>query len=194
MGKYDGYHTALAPEPFRLDPLDRAVFDDGLAFQHDIFNGLPIEYYGCAALYSELPWRKGFDVFEGRAGVKGRSYNDFLDAVRSAVRFLAVPTVIITGAHAVKRLQPDRAVETRLNGEKMLALCWNISPPESEDCKDVLWLMANACASIGDFCCGYGRTARFAREAGARFVVSDYNGSCIRYVAETMGNDMNIAA
>lgn len=187
MGKYDGYHTALAPEPFRLEPLDRVAFEDGVAIQHDLFDGfLPSEFLNCRALYSELPWRKGFDVFEQRAGFGGRSYNDFLDVVRSSVEFLSVPTVIITGIHAAKRLEPDCMAKTTLNGEEMLAFGWNIAVPKTGDCKELLKMLAYELDCIGDFCCGYGRTARIARDNGARFVVSDYNGSCIRHISESM--------
>lgn len=186
MGKYDGYHTALAPEPFRLAPLDSATFEDGVAIRHDLFDRfLPTEFLNCRAIYSELPWRKGFDVFERRAGFDGRSYNDFLDVVRSSVEFLGVPTVIITGAHAVKRLDPDSVAPISLNGERMLALGWNIKVIEKGDCGEWAKFLCRT-GVIGDFCCGYGRTARIARDNGARFVVSDYNGSCIRYIAESM--------
>ena len=37
---------------------------------------------------------------------------------------------------------------------------------------------------IGDFCCGYGRTAKRFNEAGKRFVVSDYNPAWIGYMAK----------
>jgi hypothetical protein len=35
----------------------------------------------------------------------------------------------------------------------------------------------------GDFCCGYGRTGRFFLRSGKRAVLSDFNSTCIGYVA-----------
>jgi len=189
MSKYDGYHTALAPEPFRLPILDRAVFHDGVAIRHDLIKGrLPGEFSSCDLIYSELPWRKGFVEFERRAGEGGRDYNLFLDTVRLSIAAIGAPAVMVTGIHAMKRLDPDAAFKVRLNGEEMLALSWKCNIPSGLDCQELLNFLAVNYGCVGDFCCGYGRAARAAREHGKRFVVSDYNGSCIRYIADTMSH------
>ena len=194
MSKYDGYHTALAPEPFRLEPLDCAHFSDGSAFQYDLMQGSPSWLNECDILYSELPWRKGFTEFERRAGYSDRAYNDFLGAVRVAVNDFGGPAVMVTGAHALKRLDPDDYFQVCLNGEWMLALTWKCRVKEGFDTTRLLDWLARRYSVLGDFCCGYGATAKAARNAGKRFIVSDYNGSCIRYIFENMSSNIKIAA
>lgn len=188
MGKYDGYHTALAPEPFKLPSLDRVEFRDGVAIRHDLFSGsLPDEFQECDVLYAELPWRKGFTEFERRVDPNlERDYHAFLDRVRSTIEVAGKPAVIITGRHAVKRLAPQWSGVANLNGEDMLAISWNCGPI-SGSTPEILDMLAMKYDCLGDFCCGYGSTAKAARKNGKRFVISDFNGSCIRYIANEMG-------
>ena len=195
MGKYDGYHTAYVAEQFKLPALERADFPDGVAIRNDIMIGdLPNEFAKCDCLYSELPWRKGFYEFDKRAGIWGRDYSDFLAAVRRHIEAGNKPAVIVTGVHAVKRLAPHMICETQLNGENMLALVWNMRVPVSGDTHRVLQTLTENFDCIGDFCCGYGGTGMAARRAGKQFVMSDHNGSCIRYVADKLGPVEALAA
>lgn len=179
---HEGYHTALNDAPSYHRRAKGAYLDDGTVFQYDLYDRAPSAIFGRAQVfYSDLPWQTGFAKFEARAGVSGRSFPDFLDAVRWHIEYFGKPAVMVTGQHAARRLQPERVYKTRLNGDPALALCWGL---ELDNPRNILPELADRYAVGGDFCCGYGRTGRAFRDAGGQFVMSDYNLSCIGYIAD----------
>jgi hypothetical protein len=188
MSRHDGYHTALNDAEPHHKQVDRAEFRDGVALRYDLFEGyIPPDLLSCDVFYSDLPWRSGFEKFEVRAGCEGRNYNDFLDMVQMHIKHMGKPAVMITDKHAITRLCPDRVYPTKLNGDAAVAACWNIELGDCTNERTILAELARRYDVAGDFCCGHGRTAWFFRDAGKRFVVSDYNASCIGYIADKMG-------
>lgn len=142
----------------------------------------------CDVFYSDLPWRSGFDTFEGRAGKSGREYADFLDAAKWHVETLGKPAVFVTGLHALKALDPERIVPTKLNGAPAVAMCWGIDfhPDKSRTERMILDEIALQFSCIGDYCCGYGRTGAYAIKHGKRYVMSDMNEHCIAYIGDKL--------
>jgi hypothetical protein len=100
---------------------------------------------------------------------------------------LTVPTYLVTGRHAVHLLpKPDMLVPMMLNEDEAVAISYR---PGSEAgngyrlAQEFLYTLALRYEVAGDFCCGYGRTGRFFLRSGKRAVLSDFNPSCIGYVA-----------
>lgn len=199
-----GYHSALN-KPIEAAPVNRAIFKDGLAFAHDIRNGLPSEYDICDVFYTDLPWRDGFAIFEARAGAVKASqqadvrsvsancalvaprpdYAAFLHDIRKILLHgTPKPTVLVTGRQSMPYLpMPGHIYPTKLNGADAVALSYSCRLAHTQTATDILEELAQRFNVVGDFCCGYGRTANIFRNAGKRFVVSDFNPSCIGYIA-----------
>ena len=53
------YHSALTPQSEAVE-IQRCKFAGGVAFQHDIRNGVPDDFGKCDVFYGEPPWQKGF--------------------------------------------------------------------------------------------------------------------------------------
>ena len=187
MAKYDGYHTALAdPGPYRARA-SYAAGRYGIALQYDLMDMAPSEAFAqCDVFYSDLPWRSGFDTFEARAGKGGRAYADFLAAAKWHVETFAKPTVFVTGKHALAALNPELTYETRLNGAPALAMCWGLRLADTSSEHAILAEIAARFGCLGDYCCGYGRTGRYAINAGKRYVMSDMNEHCIAYIGDKL--------
>lgn len=188
----DGYHSALS-EPLVATPRERIQFPDGsLAFVHDLRKGIAPEWAACEVFYSDLPWRQGFAIFERRASsVKGeavdqnRTYRDFLGSVSEVVTLLKAPVILVTGRQSMSGLpQPTHAYHTYLNGAAAVAMVYRTELRDSSNELAILRELAARFNVGGDFCCGYGRTAKIFARAGKRFVVSDFNPACIGYMAE----------
>jgi hypothetical protein len=76
---------------------------------------------------------------------------------------------------------------TRLNEDEAVAVGYR--PGSEADgsygvAPELLHALAQRYDVAGDFCAGYGRTARFFLRSGKRAVVSDFNPQCIGYIAE----------
>lgn len=178
------YHTALKPE-HEAAPCQTVVVDDCLAFCHDIFAGLPDEYRFAEVIYTEIPWLDGFDTFEGRVGAKGRDYASFLVALGNIIMESDLPMVIVAGKKARKYLpEPVEAYSTKLNGAPAAAYCYRIGLSNYASDMAILDELTKRFNVGGDFCCGYGRTAKAFRDAGKKFIVSDYNPTCIGHIRE----------
>lgn len=179
------YHSAHT-EPIDSDKLDYFTCPSGVALVHDVMAGpLPNEYDACNVLYAEPPWQRGFEQFNTRANVEdARTYPAFLAAVGELVRAVEIPVVLITGAHAVGHLPPaDHRFSTQLYEHSAVALCYRIEPPTAPRTDELLTQLATRYSCVGDFCCGYGNTARAFTKARRRFVCSDFDPKCIGYIA-----------
>lgn len=163
------------------------AFSDGsVAFRHDLFNGLPPDFDQCDVFYADPPWMSGFEVFNARANVSdGRTYRQFAQCFASIVASLRVPAFITFGAGAANFMpQTGRVFPIRLNGNDCWCYAYNNNAHRVALTADEL--LADLAANyecVGDPVCGYGRAARFFRQAGKRFVVSDYNATCIGAIA-----------
>lgn len=183
------YHSALHPTD-RWPPKDRAESASGVAFVHDIcVKPLTNDYLQADVFYSDLPWRHGFEEFERRAGHSYRTYPEFMQTVSRIIDHCVAPVVLVTGRHAMRYLpKPDELISTKLNNGKCLALAYraNLGFQEIADTNLLLYALAARFECVGDFCCGYGRAGMVFAQRGKRYVMSDYNPSCIGYIAEVL--------
>lgn len=178
------YHTALK-SPVDVAPVQRIKVGDSVAFQHDIFRGLPLEYAVCDVLYADLPWADGFEIFEARAGKSGRNYESFLKAIWAVIEGTSKPVVVTVGKKGAKHLPtPENIYKTVLNGAPAVALAYRLSLTNHESTTAIVDELASRFSCMGNFCCGYGRTVKVFHDAGKRFVASDYNAKCIGVMGE----------
>lgn len=164
--------------------MQRADFPDGVALCHNLWLPLPAEYSECDVIYAEPPWRHGYDVFNDRAGTQDPPWPDFMRRVADVIAQRSCPVVITAGKGTLRFLQqPDACYETQLNGGDAMLLCYGLALENSETSESALHEICQRFSIIGDWCCGYGRTALIARQHGKRFVVSDHNATCVGYMA-----------
>ena len=184
------YHTAL--KGGRLEaafPVARHVTARGsVAVVHDIRRPLPVPYAACDVFYADLPGR-GLQTFNERAGAE-QGMQELLSGVAAAIRQVEAP-VFLTALRMHERHLPGPAVrqETTLNGVPAVLLGYGLDPGPVPSAETLLEQLArdDALTCIGDFLCGYGRTGRVFAEHGKRFVMSDYNPTCIGYIAAHAG-------
>lgn len=190
---YD-YHSALtadvpAAPVRRWDQWDTIGC---LAFVHDLMTSpdLPDVYDRCDVLVTDLPWQTGFAKFNARAGVKddGRTYAKFMRRIGEIVEASTVPAYLVTGRHALPKLPPPAAVlPTLLNRDAAVVICYNPGPEADGRygvAQEFLRRLASDYRTVGDFCCGYGRSGRFFLAQGGRAVLSDHNPRCVGYISE----------
>lgn len=185
------YHSAHRPVQ-DAPPMQRWEGADCLAFVHDLMSmpGLPAQFDACDVLTAEIPWQRGFATFNERAGVEDeRTYHGFLGRVSEIVVAATVPVYLITGRHALPRLPaPDTITDTRLNEWDAVILGYRPDPAIGGTTFGVVQEMLHRLSQrydvAGDFCCGYGRTGRIFLRSGKRAVLSDFNASCVGYIAE----------
>lgn len=183
---YHGAHknTVVAP------PLDRWEGDRCVAFVHDILSSekLPTAYDSCDVMVTDLPWQRGFETFNQRAKVDdGRTYAGFMSRVAEFVEATTVPLYLVTGRHALPHLpEPEALLPMMLNEDEAVAIAYRPGP-EAEGCygdaREFLYALTQQYLKAGDWCCGYGRTARLFLRSGRSAVLSDFNPWCIGYVA-----------
>ena len=185
-----GYHSVHAPR-VPVEPCRRWEGGGSVALVHDVMAGpLPAEFEACDVLYADLPWRTGFDGYNGRAGVDdGRTYPAFMAAVSRVVEAQNRPVVLVTGRHALsmlpKPVQKLPVVMPVANRQPALALVYGcVLRCDWEDTAGLVARLATWYRRVGDFCCGYGQSARAFAAAGRRFVASDYNPECVGYIAQ----------
>lgn len=184
------YHGAHK-DTVGAEPLDRWEGLGCVAFVHDILSGpsLPLEYGACDVMVTDLPWQKGYETFNVRAGVDdGRTYATFMARVAEIVETATIPTYLVTGRHALPRLpRPEALMATRLNEDDAVVICYR--PGEEVEGRygvapEFLHALAQRYDLAGDWCCGYGRTGRVFLRSGKCAVLSDFNPQCIGYIAE----------
>jgi len=161
----------------------------GTAFEWDLYgqSQLPEEYAGVDVLFSVLPWPNGWSVFEERAGAAGedRTYTGFIRSVVTLAESAAVPCYFLTAKRSLSLLpRAWRLGKVRLFGAIVDMV--GCGPPITIEPIDVLLFLralARRYDCVGDFCCGFGQTARVFAECGKRYAVSDYNADCVAYVS-----------
>jgi len=178
------YHTALKktwhyaglPSQHFISEDDRAE-----AFCHDITKGpLPEQYAACDFIYSEPSWRAAFP--------DSGSYKIFLAAIRGIIRADNRPKIIMTGRHALASFPtPTITKEIKLNGGSAIVTGYGDEVVRLFDVEDARSIIENAASvfdRVGDFCCGYGRTARIFTRAGKKSVSSDIDQTSIGYIED----------
>jgi hypothetical protein len=181
---YHGAHKPTVDAPRCTHWCDRS----SSAFVHDLIGGsLPHAYGTCDVLYTDLPWQKGFDTFNKRAGIDdGRTYREFMAAVSGVITGTTQPAYLVTGRHALSLLpEPAQVLATRLNEDASVIIAYNVPKTHKTfgEARELLRSLATQYERVGDFCCGYGSAARAFRRQGKTFVASDVNPYCIGYIA-----------
>lgn len=195
----DAYHSAHKPPA--ADGQPRMVYEgwdavglfarvlDVMDYDPEVVLGSDVGFDRCDVLVADLPWQRGYEVFNQRAGVDdGRDYAGFMRCVSALVEAATVPTWLVTGAHAARFL-PDADVQIPMMLNEDRAIAYGYRPgmetaARNGEAREFLRTLAETYDCAGDFCAGYGRTGRIFLRAGKRAVLSDVNPQCIGYIAE----------
>lgn len=180
----EAYHTALSDDDVKASSVYRWEHCGSQAFVHDIALGLPLEFYACDVLYADLPWADGYEEFNRRAGkLNALPYEKWLYRLNSTLALSGKPWVVSGGARALRGLGCEWVTRFQLNGSTAAMMGAGLPQIGPRDQIAILRHLAVRYRCVGDFCCGYGRTARVFAAAGKTFVASDLNPKCIGYVA-----------
>jgi hypothetical protein len=189
------YHTSLSGRHKVTAPALPAFKAYGnVALTHDMTLGFPSAMERCDVLYAEPPWPVGYNEFAERAPVSG-GFEDFMAAMGHGLLSADKPAVIIGGKLYRKHLpEATREVPCRLDGANVDAVAYVYGDVEcpSLDATNphtafIIADLAQHYQCVGDFCCGFGKTAHAFADAGKNFVVSDSNPECIGYIAMQSG-------
>lgn len=182
------YHTALkSGHEEDAPPLNEFRLGDSIAFVHDVFDPTPDIYREVDAFYTEPPWPHGTKVFDERVGVTGRTWADLASRLESLIEETPAPVVIPLGKIALKRLpSPTVTYDVYMPhaGDRAIIACWRTVLDNPATTIDAARQLISQHNTIGDWFCGYGKTAELANEMGRRFIVSDYNPRCIGFIAQ----------
>jgi len=197
LGEGSGvYHTALKTrKPLKAEPVNRFEHNGCIGIAHDIRDGIPTEMMACDVVYSEIPWRHGFNVFNERAGAENRDgYNGFLQNVNAVIEGLSAPMAIVSSrADARKLIKPELIYRTRLNGADALIMAYNgLRLSWHMTTKDAINDIVRQGYEVGgDFCCGYGNFAVAMVKAGKKAVAADINAECIGVLKQRINSIHN---
>lgn len=183
-------HTALkSGAVMDSSPCDRFEENGITAFRWDVFAGWSPEHLKGDALFMEIPWRRGFQVFEERAGFKkqeDRTHRAFVEKVMEMLSGWDSTAVLFHGKEIHKLISgQDSQFESTLFGGQTLVSVFNCKDmPEFKSDWEIYDWVADRSEVLVNPVCGYGRTARIAKNKGKRAVVSDYNSTCIGYIRD----------
>ena len=185
------YHSALFDELKGQIGVKRVDYQQSTALVYDVISDVvPNEFFDCDLIYTEPCWKDGFNKFNDRAGVtSSRTYQGYIASMNDIILKLNVPTVVITGKHALRYwLQPNQMFESKLvHGSNCVALVYNFKLDRPyASVVDMLPELAAKFNKVGDFNCGYGYTGKIFAGCGKNFVISDYNAKCIGYISNNI--------
>jgi hypothetical protein len=182
------YHTALKSGTEEdAPPLNEFTVGDSIAFVYDVFDPVPAIYDQVDAFYTEPPWPHGTKVFDERVGVTGRTWADLANRIDFLIESTTAPVVIPLGKIALKRLPaPTVTYDVYMPhaGAPAIIACWRTTLDQPKTTIDAARQLISRHTVIGDWFCGYGKTAVLAHEMNRRFVVSDYNPRCIGFLSQ----------
>lgn len=187
------YHSAL--KGIRLEeaePCARFEYGKSLAFVHDAFEPVPAEFDQCDFFYQEPPFPHGAKVFDARVNIAGRTYSDLAAHLSRFITATSKPVVMPVAKSALRLLPPtSQTLDVKLvhqkNGWTVKLGVWNTYIGAPKTTEEALHTLLDSYDCVGDLFCGYGHTAFVAAERGKRFVVSDYNPTCIGFIAKELG-------
>lgn len=190
------YYSALDKEDTSKAylPVERVSVGNSVAFLHNIEKQfrLPSEYDDCDLLYTDIPWRAGYEKFNKWAGIEGSGYKNFIRAVSEIIiQNKDKAIVIVCGKPELKMLPiPDKVIPVDLNKFPSQGVLYGIKWLDKvTSTEQLLEMLAHSrFKKIGDFCCGYGSAGRHFAQAGKDFVMSDINPRCIGYIKEELPN------
>ena len=188
------YHSSLAGYKQNTSHISTYFKSDlCTVFQHDICvqDTLPSEFLKCDILYVEIPWKKGFDVFNERAEIKDkRTYHLFLNHLSKLILNTGTPIIILGGKESNKLLPEPASQQILINSHlntnyPFIANIYHLdSIPNFSATEELFDWMSEKFNCIGDFMCGYGTTGREFIKKGKTCVLSDYNKYCVGYISE----------
>lgn len=187
------YHSANLPQ-VGARPMETCATPTGVVFAHDIMSSdtLPDQYDDAGAIYVDLPWSRGFGVFNKRAGVSdGRTYPQFVKQVDRLARWSDRP-VLVVSSDAAAKLLTGKTYPIRLDrpgaGDVAAAVTvYNDLAPLERTSTKLIDRLCKTWITVGDFTCGYGTTVRAAISHGTGFVASDYSAEAIGYICANVG-------
>jgi len=183
------YHTALFDPQVEPAPREYWAAGRNYAFVHDLSDGIPPEFGEADLIYAEVPWKDGFHTFGERAGVRQKvSYAEWAFRLSAGLIRLGKPFVLVGGAAMSRHMAWEWFRRVDLNGSVSAAIGAGLPPPPDEirDAETlILHLAGNPLfLTVGDPCCGFGRTLRIFMQAGKFAIGSDLNPRCIGYIAD----------
>lgn len=187
------YHSALKGTKIEdAPPLDRFEINGSIGFVHDIFDPLPADFDKCDFFYSDPPYPAGMKIFDERVNISGRSYSDFADHISHFILTTNKPIVMSFSKTALKRYpKPEQIIEVEFvhskGGITTTLAVWHAHLGDIKSTDDAINTLLDSSECVGDMFCGYGRTAWLAHRRNKKFVVSDYNPTCIGYTAQMLG-------
>jgi hypothetical protein len=182
----EAYHSALV-KPWDGAPASRFEIGGSVALTHNIWHGLPKELSSCDVVYSEPPWKAGYEVFNSRCGSVGYpAFSEFAANLDRLARSLTVPVFLMAGRTDSKLYRPDavRAMELNDDNREAVVMLYRAELPAGlTKAGDMLEYLAGRFSRVGDFACGYGRAGRVFARSGKSFVLSDFDPKCIGHIA-----------
>lgn len=187
------YNTGLGSHEYewrrRLDGIDYAESERGIVFAHDVCNSLcdyraTLVMQKAECVYSELPWKSGWDTFHARAEVQpSGKHEDFVKAVKSLLMMLGKPAFIVCSKQDAEFLSDKKPCPIMLNGKRAWLAVYNVKDiPQVGDTLNLVRYLAGTYRSVYDFGCGYGNALREFEY----FVGSDIDGKCLKFIEMEM--------
>lgn len=195
------YHSALKAnaslqavggESITLAEHRRAAF-----YRHDIVeaNGFHPRIAEVEVIVACPPYPSGQAIFDGRAGIKDRTYQHFASAFAKAWAAFAKPKACIINATLLKYLaaegvpEPTAKVPVYLPHGKERMFCWGFT--HTSDPVQLAYFTATLGSkyrSMGDPMCGYGNHLHSFLKAhdGNTVIGTDYNGQCLAVASRMM--------
>lgn len=167
-------------EPVPL--LQNFAIERGILACYDVCNGLPDAMKNCDVFYTDVAWPSGIKAFEKSAGLP-IDYKHYVESIANHARWTDKPFFVVGGKLIKNKLKAQYERPIELNGDDAVLYSWN-SQLWAHTAVDLLELLSTKFENIGDFCCGLGRSGQIFHKNGKRFVMSDINGKCIRYLYE----------
>jgi hypothetical protein len=190
------YHSALKKELNIDNELYYRQKDDNIAFQHDITEGIPLIYNQCDVLYSEVSWSHGYNIFAERAKVVSSTYLEYINILIEMIKTNKSQPIFLIVENKIKHLFTNAISDLTINQLKLHSypttlIISNYQNDFLENSSiitnyDLLYYLAQNFNKVGDFCCGYGNTAKIFKQYNKNFICSDINPKCIYYIAKEL--------
>ena len=191
--RYGDYHTALksdSSETVEVSPETEFEYGRIHAFVHDLLDGYDPRFDQADAVYSEPPWKAGFDKFMSLAGKEG-DFNRYLESVRDVCRRFGKPCYLVCGKAMFRGLDADeyRPVYFSQHGQRVFLAVYNepsrLEIPSTAEAVDMI---ATRYGCVLDFSCGC--AGRFLdSRVPSNFILSDVNPDCIGYIKNKVMED-----
>lgn len=157
------------------------------AFVFDIENDkVPNEFFTADFIYLDLPYRKGYDVFNKRAEKRGKGYSYLMFKILKILNELNKSFYLI-GEKNISQLRVFLKHDVYYSIHKCKTYLYsNDSDIKVNSTSELLNYLFEKYNVGLDFMCGYGNTGKIAIEKNKRAILTDYNEKCIGYIYENL--------